>query len=52
MQFSDLESFFNNTIKNQKFDAVIVGNRNDVDLNALSQLGQVQELDIDYLLNY
>lgn len=52
MQFSDLESFFNNTIKNQKFDAVIVGNRNDVDLNALSQLGQVQELDIDYLFNY
>lgn len=52
MSFSDLENFFNSTIKNQKFDAVIIGNRNDVDLKALSRLGKVQELEVDYLFNY
>lgn len=52
MSFADLEAFFNSTIKNQKFDAVIIGNKNDVDLNALAKLGNVRELEIDYLFNY
>jgi hypothetical protein len=31
---------------------MVIGNKKDLDLKALSKLGKVQEMDIDYLFNY
>ncbi len=52
MTLSDLEVFFNNNIKGEKYNVLVIGNKKDVDLDALSKLGKVQEMDIDYLFNY
>ena len=52
MTLADLSNFFNENIKNGEYDVMVVGNKEDVDVNALSKLGKVQELDVDYLFNY
>jgi predicted Zn-dependent peptidase len=52
MSFDDLKGFFNENIKGGDYDVMVVGNKKDVDVKALSRLGKVQELDVDYLFNY
>ena len=48
----DLRAFFNENIKGQEYNVMVVGNKKDVDMEALGQLGKVQEMDVDYLFNY
>ncbi|NQY07254.1 MAG: insulinase family protein, partial [Flavobacteriaceae bacterium] len=52
MTFDDLKAFFDENIKGKEYDIMVVGNKKDVDINALSRLGKVQELDVNYLFNY
>jgi predicted Zn-dependent peptidase len=52
MTFDDLTSFFNENIKGQDYNVMVIGNRNDLDFEALGKLGEVKELDVDYLFNY
>jgi len=52
MTMEDLKSFFNNNIKGEKYTALVIGNKNDLEMKSLEKLGKVQELDIDYLFNY
>jgi len=52
MTLTDLSTFFNNNIKGEKYNVLVIGNKNDVDLNALKKLGNLKEMDIDYLFNY
>ena len=52
MSFDDLQSFFDNNIKGQDYNVLVIGNKKDVDMQALQKLGEVKELDIDYLFNY
>jgi len=52
MTIEDLTSFFNKNIKGEKYNVLVIGNKKDVDMKALSKLGKVQEMDIDNLFNY
>ena len=52
MTMADLKNFFNENIKGEKYNIMVIGNKKDVDMNSLSKLGKVQEMDIDYLFNY
>ncbi|MCX2680783.1 insulinase family protein [Galbibacter sp. EGI 63066] len=52
MTFEDLQTFFNENIKGETYDVMVVGNKNDVDMEALKKLGEVEEIDLDYLFNY
>ena len=52
MTITDLKNFFNKNIKGEKYNIMVIGNKKDVDMNSLSKLGKVQEMDIDYLFNY
>lgn len=52
MTMEDLRSFFNQNIKGENYNVMVIGNKNDVDFKALKKLGKVQEMDIDYLFNY
>ncbi len=52
MTMEDLKTFFDANIKGEKYNVVVIGNKNDVDFNALKKLGTVQEMDIDELFNY
>ncbi|MDH3322876.1 MAG: insulinase family protein, partial [Flavobacteriaceae bacterium] len=52
MTMDDLKNFFNDNIKGGKYTALVIGNKNDLEMEALEKLGKVQELDIDYLFNY
>ena len=52
MTLSDLKLFFNQRIKNKNFTALVIGNKKDMNLKALSRLGKVKEMDIDFLFNY
>ena len=52
MTLSDLKSFFDQNIKGETYNVLVIGNKKDVDIKALSKLGEVQEMDIDYLFNY
>ena len=49
---ADLKSFFNDNIKGSDYTALVIGNKNDLEMKSLEKLGKVQELDIDYLFNY
>lgn len=52
MTMDDLNNFFNKNIKGENYNVMVIGNKKDVDLKALSKLGKVQEMDVDYLFNY
>lgn len=52
MTMADVSSFFNENVKGQNYSVSVIGNKNDLDLKALSKLGKVHEMDIDYLFNY
>ncbi|MBW2962766.1 M16 family metallopeptidase [Mesonia aestuariivivens] len=52
MTMEDLKEFFNNNIKGQDYNVMVIGNKEDIDMQSLSKLGEVEELDIDYLFNY
>ena len=52
MNLSDLRDFFDSSIKGNDYTALVIANKKDIDLKALSKLGEVRELDVDYLFNY
>ena len=52
MTIEDLKAFFNENIKGESYNVMVIGNKNDIDMEALSKLGVIQEMDIDYLFNY
>ena len=52
MQMVDLRNFFNENIKGENYNVMVIGNENDLDFTALNTLGKVQKMDVDYLFNY
>ena len=52
MTMDDLKTFFNDNIKGSKYTALVIGNKNDLEMKSLEKLGKVQELEVDYLFNY
>jgi zinc protease len=52
MTMADLSNFFNENVKGKNYSVAVIGNKNDMDMKALSKLGQVHEMDVDYLFNY
>ncbi|WP_159023224.1 pitrilysin family protein [Formosa sp. L2A11] len=52
MEISDLRDFFNENIKGENYNIMVVGNKKDIDFKALKKLGEINEMDIDYLFNY
>lgn len=52
MTLADLKGFFDQNIKGEQYNIMVIGNKKDVDMDALSKLGKIQEMDIDYLFNY
>lgn len=52
MTMSDLRDFFNTNISGESYNVMVVGNKKDINFEALKKLGKVQEMDIDYLFNY
>jgi len=52
MKMVDLRNFFNENIKGENYNVMVIGNEKDIDFTALNTLGKVQKMDIDYLFNY
>lgn len=52
MTMDDLKAYFNKNIKGQEYNVIVIGNKDDLDMNALQKLGEVEEQDPDYLFNY
>ncbi|QLE02766.1 insulinase family protein [Galbibacter sp. BG1] len=52
MTFEDLKTFFNENIKGETYDVMVIGNKKDVDMKALKKLGDIKEMDVDDLFNY
>ncbi|MDW5288416.1 M16 family metallopeptidase [Formosa sp. PL04] len=52
MTINDLRDFFNENIKGENYNIMVIGNKKDIDFKALSKLGEINEMDIDYLFNY
>ena len=52
MTMQDVSNFFDSDVKGQDFSISVIGNKKDLDLEALKKLGKVHEMDVDYLFNY
>ena len=52
LTLEDLNAFFDESIKGESYNVMVIGNKKDLDFGALSKLGKIEELDIDYLFNY
>jgi len=52
MTMKDMKEFFDTNIKGQDYNIMVVANKKDIDLKALSKLGTLKEMDVDYLFNY
>jgi predicted Zn-dependent peptidase len=45
-------AFFNKHIKNLKYNFLVLGNKNAINLNTLQKIGKTQELSLDEVFNY
>lgn len=52
LRWADLKAFFNQHVKGKRYTLVLIGNKKDFDLKALSKLGEVKQLDVDYLFHF
>lgn len=52
MTMEDMSNFFVNNVSGQDYTVSVVGSKNDLDFDALAKLGEVHEMDVDYLFNY
>ncbi len=52
MTLEDVRDFFNTSIKGEDFSVSVIGNKKDLDMEALKKLGELHEMDVDYLFNY
>ncbi|MDB5231645.1 MAG: insulinase family protein [Chitinophagaceae bacterium] len=52
MSFKDIRDFYERNISSKDFGIVIVGDKKQFDLDALSKYGEVKEMDKKYLFNY
>ena len=52
MTLEDMSAFFDQNVKGGEYTALVIGKKSDLDLNALKKMGEVKEMDIDYLFNY
>lgn len=52
MTLNDLEAFFNKHIKGKKFNIGLIGNKDNLDWEAVQALGETQELDLKELFGY
>ena len=52
MTLADIKAFFERCVKGRSYNIMVVGNKNEVDMNALKKLGTIKELDVNYLFNY
>jgi predicted Zn-dependent peptidase len=52
MGMKDINAFFDSNVKGKDYSVAVIGNKNDLDLEALKKLGEVHEMDVDYLFNY
>src|SRR5690606_40610625 len=47
ISLKDLESFFNNRIKGKKFNVGLIGNKDNLDWEAIEKMGKVQEVNLE-----
>ncbi len=52
MNLDKLQAFFDQNIKDRKYAYLVIGKKDLVDMDALSELGEVEELDIDSIFGY
>lgn len=52
MTMADLKAFFDENIKDGNYTVMVIGNKSDVDFNVLKKMGQVEEVNLDYLFNF
>ena len=52
MEMADLKNFFNQNIKDKNYTFLVIGNREEVDFDALKKLGRVQELSLEDVFGY
>ncbi len=52
MTMEDLKAFFDQNVKGENYNVMVIGNKNDLDIKSLQKLGKIKELDVDYLFNY
>ncbi len=48
----DLQSFFDDHIKGKNYAFLILGNKNELDINTLKKIGDYEELSLETLFNY
>ena len=52
MSMEDLKSFFNENIKDRNFTFLVIGKRDEVNFEALNELGTVKELTLEEIFGY
>ena len=52
MTLEDLKTFFNNHIKGKQYSICVIGNKNNMSMDVLKQLGEVQELSLEEIFGY
>lgn len=50
--FADIQAFYDRYIKNQKHTMLVIGDKEKIDLDALTQYGEVNELTLEEIFGY
>lgn len=51
-QVGDLKKFFDENIKDRNYTFLVLGNKEDLDMDALKKLGKVHKLELEEIFNY
>jgi hypothetical protein len=52
MTMEDMQTFFDTNIKGNEYVILVIGKRDQIDMEALSQLGDVEELELETIFGY
>jgi predicted Zn-dependent peptidase len=52
MTMADIHNFFNEHVKGKKFDYLVIGKKEELNMDALKQIGPVQELSLKEVFGY
>lgn len=52
MSMEDLKAFYNEMIQNREYNIMVIGKKEDLDMNALAEYGKVQELTLEQVFGY
>lgn len=52
IKYGEVKTFFNENVSHKQYVYLVVGNKEDIDMNALAKMGELKELTLTDIFGY